>query len=153
MPKYRLLTSEELNEFEKEFVDFLVVNGIEPEKWVYLKENDPESVDKIIELFSDVILESVLRRVNHLEMRTSRYVQAIHCLPDKMISIALQDEEGDKTASGSENKREDSLSLFSSEQEYKEDREVEIFNLLQKGYSISNGELFKKLQAARSGSL
>ncbi len=148
MPKYRLLTSEELQEFQKEFIDFLVVNGIEPEKWEYIKENDPSSVDKIIELFSDVILESVLRKVNFVEIRSKKYVQAIQCLSDKMISIALEDSKSDKEKSGAEDQLENSLSIFKTEKKYTESREKEIFDLIEKGYKISDGDLFKKLQLA-----
>lgn len=148
MPKYRLLTSEELQEFQKEFIDFLVVNGIEPEKWEYIKENDPSSVDKIIELFSDVILESVLRKVNFVEIRSKKYVQAIQCLPDKMISIALEDSKSDKDKSGAEDQLENSLSIFKTEKKYTESREKEIFDMIEKGYKISDGDLFKKLQLA-----
>lgn len=151
MPKYRLLTIDELNEFDKEFVDFLVVNGIEPDKWLELKENDQESVDKIIELFSDVILESVLRRVNYIQFKSKKYVHAIHCLEDKMVSIALEDIAADSEKSGDEDKRENSLSIYKSEKEYVENREKEIFDLIQKGYQISDGDLFKKLQLASLG--
>jgi len=147
MPKYRLLSNDELQQFEKEFIEFLVVNGIEPDKWEKIKENDQTSVDKIIELFSDVILESVLRNIKFIQIKSRSYVQAIECLPDKMISIAIEDE---KFKQKSEEKKpsESSLNLFKTEREYVGTRELDLFNLLQKGYEISDGTLFAKLQAA-----
>lgn len=148
MPKYRLLTNNELKEFEKEFVSFLVVNGIEPERWEQIKTEDQASVDKIIELFSDVILESVLRNVKFIEIKSKRYVQAIQCLPDKMIAVALEDKGDENEKSGSEEERENSLSLYRSEKNYALTRELEIFDMLQKGYVISNGDLFRKLDQA-----
>lgn len=148
MPKYRLLTNNELKEFEKEFVSFLVVNGIEPERWEQIKAEDQPSVDKIIELFSDVILESVLRNVKFIEIKSKRYVQAIQCLPDKMIAVALEDKGDENEKSGSEEERENSLSLYRSEKNYALTRELEIFDMLQKGYVISNGDLFRKLDQA-----
>ena len=151
MPKYRLLTKEELHEFEKEFVDFLVVNGIEPERWQLLKEDDPQSVEKIIELFSDVILESVLRKVKFIQIKSKKYVQAIQCLDDKMISIALEDAAADHEKAGAEDQRESGLSIYKSEKAYAQAREAEIFDLLQKAYQISDGDLFKKLQLASLG--
>ncbi|MBK8925758.1 MAG: hypothetical protein IPM74_07570 [Crocinitomicaceae bacterium] len=148
MPKYRLLTNNEQKEFEKEFVSFLVVNGIEPERWEQIKAEDQPSVDKIIELFSDVILESVLRNVKFIEIKSKRYVQAIQCLPDKMIAVALEDKGDENQKSGSEEERENSLSLYRSEKNYALTRELEIFDMLQKGYVISNGDLFRKLDQA-----
>ncbi|MBK7129324.1 MAG: hypothetical protein IPH66_08195 [Crocinitomicaceae bacterium] len=148
MPKYRLLTNNEQKEFEKEFVSFLVVNGIEPERWEQIKAEDQPSVDKIIELFSDVILESVLRNVKFIEIKSKRYVQAIQCLPDKMIAVALEDKGDENQKSSSEEERENSLSLYRSEKNYALTRELEIFDMLQKGYVISNGDLFRKLDQA-----
>jgi len=163
MPKYRLLTNDELHQFEKEFIEFLVVNGIEPDKWEKVKESDQASVDKIIELFSDVILESVLRNINFIQTKTKSYVQAIHCLPDKMISIAIEDSakktqpsqklRSIKKSAKSEKKTktlsdDNPLSIYKTEQEYKGSRESVIFDFLQKGYQISDGTLFKTLQVA-----
>jgi hypothetical protein len=147
MPKYRILTLDELNHFDKEFIEFLVVNGIEPEKWEALKLDKSENVDKIIELFSDVILESVLRNIKFIELKSEAYVQAIQCLPDKMISIALQagGKSDDKSELGEEKKE---MSLFKSERFYNGSREADLFEMIERGYVISNGDLFKKLQLA-----
>jgi len=147
MPKYRLLSNDELQQFEKEFIEFLVVNGIEPDRWGKIKENDQASVDKIIELFSDVILESVLRNIKFIQIKSRSYVQAIQCLEDRMISIAIEDEKFKSTAKEKET-TESSLNLFKTERAYIGNRETDLFDMLQKGYEISDGTLFAKLQAA-----
>ena len=41
MVKYRALTHEELESMEKEFIDFLVLNGITGEDWEKLKNEKP----------------------------------------------------------------------------------------------------------------
>src|SRR5687767_4005208 len=141
MPKYRLLTAEELEQFQKEFIEFLVVNGIEPERWERLKETDPGSVAKIIELFSDVILESVLRKVKFIQIKSKAYVQAIQCLDDKMVCVAIED-----SAKREGKTEEGGLSLYKSERFYNGSREHDLFEMLQRGYEISDGDLFHKLQ-------
>jgi len=100
-------------------------------------------VDKIIELFSDVILESVLRNIKFIQIKSKAYVQAIQCLEDRMISIAIEDE-----STKSPEKKEPGLSLYKSERVYNGSREFDLFEMLQRGYEISDGELFKKLQLA-----
>ena len=55
MPKFRLLSHEELKEFEKEFIDYLVVNGITGEDWGRIKENQPKEAIKIMDLFVEKI--------------------------------------------------------------------------------------------------
>jgi hypothetical protein len=149
MPKYRLLTVEELEQFHKEFIEFLVVNGIEPDRWERLKETDPGSVDKIIELFSDVILESVLRKIKFIQIKSPAYVQAIACLDDKMIAIAIEDTaKREGTESDGSPRETSSLSLYKSERFYNGSREHDLFEMLQRGYEISDGELFQKLESA-----
>ena len=52
-PKYRELTTLELKELEKEFIDYLIVNGITADDWVKIKEEQQEKAEDIITLFSD----------------------------------------------------------------------------------------------------
>ena len=46
--KYERISKVELEKMEKEFIDFLVVNGITAADWVLIKENEPLTADKII---------------------------------------------------------------------------------------------------------
>lgn len=90
MPKYRLLTHEELIEFEKEFIDFLIVNGIAAPDWVKMKEEHPKEAVKIIGSFSDVIFEGTMRKIEFLEIRTSKEVRCFHCLTEKMVLVGMR---------------------------------------------------------------
>ncbi|MFT5955981.1 MAG: putative aldo/keto reductase-like oxidoreductase, partial [Cyclobacteriaceae bacterium] len=76
--KYRRLTQEELQEMEKEFIDFLVINGISSDEWLVLKEQNNEKVEKIIDLFSEAVLETVYRKVSYLEHVSAREVLVFH---------------------------------------------------------------------------
>jgi len=60
MPKYRILSSEELELLEKEFIEFLVINGITADEWQKIKASEPEKTKKFIELFSDVVFEKLM---------------------------------------------------------------------------------------------
>ena len=42
---------------KEDFVDFLVVNGIDAEEWTKLKSNNPDKAQHIIAQFSDVVFE------------------------------------------------------------------------------------------------
>lgn len=150
MAKYRELTSTELENLEKEFVDYLVVNGITADEWVRLKDEEKDKAEKIVALFSDVVFEGVLRKIKFLDIKTKNYVQSIQCLSDKMVMVAvnvidksidLLDEEGDWFS----NLRPDQFELHTGEKKYDTSRENELFELTEKGYSITEGELFKQL--------
>lgn len=150
MAKYRNLKGQEYVHFEKEFIDFLVVNGIVAEDWEKMKVEENEKAAKIMTLFSDVIMEGVLRKIQFLEIRTATYVQAVQCLADKMVMVAIhcKDKKYDMTdfkpdmPSGV---MADYFELYTGEKKHEKSREMEIFELTEKGYEVSDGKLFKAL--------
>ena len=70
MKKYRILTLEELDLLKKDFIEFLVVNGITGEDWEEIKLINPENRDKVVELFSEVVFTKILLQTNFLELKT-----------------------------------------------------------------------------------
>lgn len=57
MPRFRLLSSAELQELEPEFKQFLIVNELYDKEWRQLAAQDPQKAQSFIELFSDIVLE------------------------------------------------------------------------------------------------
>ena len=84
MPKYRLLTQDELTSMEKEFIDYLVLNSIIADDWQKIKAETPEKAEKIIELFSDVVFEKILRSVKYLLKQTPKELFAFYCEAEKI---------------------------------------------------------------------
>ena len=68
--KYRRLTLEELKPLENEFIDFLVVNGVIADDWEQLLANDVEKSNQIIDAFSEVVFEGIMRKTQFLEFRS-----------------------------------------------------------------------------------
>ena len=154
MPKYRLLTHEELMEFEKEFVDYLVVNGITAPEWETMKKEKSEEAIKIIGLFSDVILEGTMRKIDFLESRSRNEVRTYQCLDEKIVLMALKAEGADIDFSSEEGMLKamqhppQNLEVYTSEKKYTGVREEELFAMTQQGCLVSDGELFKTLSLA-----
>ncbi len=150
MPKYRCLTQEELSVLEKEFVDFLVINGITADEWKALKKEETDKAEKIIEQFSDVVWEGVLRKTQFLEHRSPQEIRTFQCLPGKIVLMGLEikDQTIDlRIAEGVEKVKSSmpSTAVYSSEKNYSKKREAEVFELIQNGASISDGKLFKRI--------
>lgn len=147
MAKYRLLTSEELMEFEKEFVDYLIVNGITAEDWEEMKYVNPNKAQQITDLFSDVVFEKIFRSIQFLVLISPSNIQAVQCLPDKMIAVGLtaKNLNVDLTEIDLNDLNPRDFELYKAEKDYQSQREVEIFKMTQKGFSPSQGELFKRL--------
>ena len=151
MPKYRLLRPEELENLENEFVNYLVVNGITAEDWEKLKNEQPEEAQRITDLFSDVVFESVLRKAKYLEFRGKDYWQLVHCGEKQMQMIAFRDKTGqhdfreDAPVQKVLNQQLAPFEVFRGTKDYKKEREQEIFALTEKGYRITDGTHYESL--------
>jgi hypothetical protein len=150
MPKYRLLTKDELVEMEKEFIDFLVVNSILPEDWERLKME--KRADDVIEQFSDVVFETILRKVVYLESREKQRVMAYHCLADRLVLVCMTAESGSEVNFADPEYLQmafqnppTSLKVYTSEKKYTKERELELFEMINAGCAIADGKLFKSL--------
>lgn len=132
MPKYRRLNQQELNELQKEFVEFLVINGITAEQWQSIKKNHPEEAEKTIDLFSDVVLEASLRKISHLK-KIEGNEQFFFKFDAKKIYLIVTSKVEDKTQ------------IKRLEKPYSKSREAEIFFHLQQGCEIDHHATFDKL--------
>jgi hypothetical protein len=151
MGKYRVLSNEELLTFKKEFIDYLVVNGLTAKDWEEIKIDELEKANQIIELFSDVIFERVFRKVTYLDFKSKNSLMSFQCLSDKMVlvSLDLKDDSinlldvkvyNDMIISPPSN-----VKIYTSQKEYSLVREEELFKMVNSGCEISDGSLFKSL--------
>lgn len=152
MAKYRSLTLEELKSMEKEFVDFLVLNGIPGDDWVKLKSSDPDKAEGICEAFSDVVFTKILKNCRYIERHAPKQVVSIFCDDNKMFLMGLDapiDMEIDFTdKSNIDNLKANpptGLQTVKSEKEYTKEREVEIWEMLNNGFFISDQKLYMAL--------
>ena len=139
MAKYRILNTEELQELEKEFIEFLVLNGITADDWKQIQQEDQEKAQKVIELFSDVVFEGIIRKTNFLNYRSDQKVRAYQCLQEKMIVIGYDPQVGSK----------EEANILYQEIPYSNSREETLFAMMNAGFEKSDGRLFKELQLLR----
>lgn len=149
-PKYRMLTNDELQELEKEFIEFLVLNGIVADDWEKIKKEEKQVAENLIILFSDVVIEGSMRKIKFLEFRHRNEILMFQCLPEKIVLVGL--ESSDKSVDFSKDEllnlaESPDLSVYTKEKDYKESREMELFKMVQNGSMISDGSLFKKCAA------
>jgi hypothetical protein len=130
--KYTRIPTDELEKLEEEFVNFLVMNGIIADDWLAIKENEPLNADEIINQFSEVVWESILRGTKYLNKVEEESAYYFKCDSDTIYLIKV-----DKTEAAAEQ--------FSTSKEYNKTRELELFEMLQSGCTISEGEEYEKL--------
>ena len=76
--KYRRLTKEQLEELHLEFINFLATQSITAEEWDTLKKEKPDVAEEEIDVFSDLIWEGVLNKVEYLENVSERHMHLFH---------------------------------------------------------------------------
>lgn len=150
MIKYKLLTQEELEDLRSEFIEYLAANGIDASYWEVLKKEQLDKANKIVALFSDVVYESILRRVQYLDLIVNSEISSFQCLEDTIVVVGIISK--DESVNFLEedvrrNLKNDSskFDIYTSKKAYEKTREMEIFQMMEGGCTISDGSLFKTI--------
>ncbi len=146
--KYRQLTKEQFESLHSEFAQFLATQGIDKNEWEKIKVEKTELAEEEMNLFSDVVWEDVLTKTAFLEHFSKDTLNLFAC-KDKEISRIVVKVNGNVdllTKEGYEwllkNYNNDDVDFFNGSKIYKLERNLEIFDLIEKGSTISNGELY-----------
>ena len=156
--KFRRLNRTELEEVKDQFVKFLGVNGIDAGSWQKMKEDEPGRADGLILQFSQIVYAGVIEKVTYLIHRKPNDLRTYKTGPDKieMRGIFL---EGDSTIDFTQDQTLSPSEMFarikaegvrpkiySAERAYlPEGRDQDIFNIMEEGALIDQGELFETL--------
>jgi hypothetical protein len=147
MTKYRLLTKEELEELEPEFIQYLSANGIDAEKWTSIMAKDKVEMETHLEAFSDLVIQKSLEKISYLEYRTPDDLKVFHFDKEEAFFIGLKSDSVNLEELDLQNKAQlKKIDLFKANKKYSESREEEVFDLLNKGCVISEGALYYQLR-------
>ena len=148
--KYRRLTIDELKSLEKEFIDFLVVNGIPAADWEQIKNDEPKA-QGFIDSFSEVVFEKILRQIEYVAHYSTHSIKVFHCRADRIHLIGVDTNAPDidlTTDVGIEHLKTDppkDIQIYQSAKDYSPDREQEIFKMLGQGCVKTDGTLYNLL--------
>jgi len=147
MPKYRLLTYDELRNFEKDFVDFLVINGIDAQEWTKIKTNNKEKAQEITAHFSDLVFEKILRQKMYLMHRTEQSMSCFHYQEKQAVMIGVKCFKGKLVldANLSTSLIMGDCEIITGEKKYSQQRELEMFDMIKKGAELTDGEWYERL--------
>ncbi|NRA92364.1 MAG: hypothetical protein HRU26_06700, partial [Psychroserpens sp.] len=102
-----------------------------------------------LDVFSDLIWEGVLSKVEFLEHISPQQMHLFHCTDSEMrlIALKLKDTKVDITTKEGynwlrDNLLSDHIEFFTSKKAYSEDKGVDKFKLIQEGANITKGQLF-----------
>jgi hypothetical protein len=148
--KYKRLSAEELKELEKEFIHFLSSAQITGPDWEKMKKEEPLHAEELIEVFSDMVYEKVMGKIEYLEFRDEHNLNIFHYGKDRVEMAGLSVKPG----SGIDLRLEDAMrnwdgsgvNVLRTEKEYVKDRGVEIFEMLESGCLITDNRLFELIK-------
>ena len=148
--KYRQLTKEQLESLHKEFAQFLATQKIDSVQWQKMKSKNSSLVEEELNLFSDMVWDDVLNKVEYLEHFSDNSVNFFKCEKEAIYrtvvtinnnNIDLLSEKGFKWLL--ENPHDPSIDYFKGSKIYSKQRNIEIFDLIEKGGQIARGELYE----------
>lgn len=151
--KYARLTKEQFEEMHQEFINFLATQSITAEEWQEIKKNKPEVAEQELDVFSDVVWEGVLNKVEYLEHFSPNqlYLFQITAATINLIAVKIENEAIDiRTKEGYSwlqgNLLDDAVNIYTSTKVLSDDRNKDIFALIQQGAHITKGELYAYFQ-------
>ncbi len=152
--KYRILNEEERKVFDEDFKAFLITNGVHAEEWAKMNETEVEKAVALVELFSDLVLDTVYQKIEFIEFRSTDSCLIFQCEKEQMnvISILPKNKEVvDLSTPESIHKalqsEVDNLTVFRTSKAYSSPREMEIHCMIEQGCVASSKEFWKALNS------
>ncbi|MGI9531805.1 DUF6495 family protein [Lutimonas sp.] len=152
MMKFAKLTKEQFEELSDEFAVFLAAQSIDEKEWTKIKEEQPELAEKELEVFSDFVWEKVLNKTGYLEHFSKDALNLFKCNEKDMQRIVVKvNKEGINLLDTKDfdwlldNSKDPRIEYLKGKKEYKSERSIEIFDVVQKGGVVSDGKLFEAM--------
>ena len=147
--KYRQLTKEQFEGLHEEFARFLASQSIDAKEWKELKEEKPKVAEEEMNVFSDVVWDDVLNRTTHLEHFSPKVVNLFKCDEKEVHRIVIKidkeinllEQEGFEWLM--KNPNDEKIEFFTGTKKYEQERNIEVFDLIEKGSAISKGEIYE----------
>ena len=150
--KYRQLTKEQFSELHQEFAKFLATQQINMNEWETIKKEKPEMADEELNIFSDTVWEKVLTKTIYLEHISENHINLFKCNSSDIIRIYIQLNDDKRNFLNEndyqwflKNTLDDTIEYFKASKKYTKERNQDLFDLIEMGSQISNGELFNTI--------
>ena len=156
--KYSRLTKEQFEELHPEFINFLATQSIDKAEWDKIKTEKPEVAEQELDVFSDLIWEGVLTRTEYLEHFSKNHIFLFQCFEKDIKSIVLKSTVSSidfLTREGlqwlSDNMFTEKIEMKTGKKFFTDERNKSIFELIQQGAFLSDGQLFKQINGIIEG--
>jgi len=150
--KYRQLTKEQFEALHEEFALFLASQKIDAKEWKALKVEKPQVAEEEMNIFSDVVWDDVLTKTEFIEHYSKSSINLFKCKQTLIERIMVKTSNTTidfLTKDGIEwlsaNAGDASLEFFYAHKKYDKERNIELFDLIEKGSMMSKGHLYTSI--------
>jgi len=150
--KYRQLSKEQFEALHKEFAQFLATQQVDVKEWTTIKKENPAMADEELNLFSDLVWDDALTKTNYLEHFSKTNINLFKCEEKQIARIVVQISKPDFDFFKKEdyewfidNTNNTAVQFMKGVKKYTKERNLELFDLVEKGSVISDGKLYESL--------
>ena len=152
--KYARLTLEQFEELHEEFSLFLASQSIDKKKWNELKSQNSNIVAEEMDLFSDMVWDRTLEKVEYLENLSDNHLFLFKRQKESIDLILIKSEKDTPSFLAdrswqwlTENIKHSSISVFQSSKAIDEDYKLAMFDLINNGASIAKAYQFEQIKS------
>ncbi|NQX82027.1 MAG: hypothetical protein HRT66_08565 [Flavobacteriaceae bacterium] len=151
--KYRLLTKEQFEELNFEFSKFLASQKIDKDQWEDYKKDNPKIVAQELEIFSDMVWDSTLEKVEYLEHYSEKSFNLFRFEEKGMSRILVEvNKEGINLIENEgfdwfiKNNKDSCVEYSTGFKKYSKGKKQDAFDLIEMGSVISEGNIYKNIE-------
>lgn len=149
--KYSRLSKEQFEALHEEFSQFLASQSIDKEAWEVLKKEKSNSVDGLLDIFSDITWDKVLDKATYLENLSPQTLFLFKLMEQEMRVLVIKTKSPLNLITKEslqwlqEHFTSDEVELLTASKGYSANRKMDIFQLIQQGAVITKGEFFENV--------
>ena len=145
-PIYRVLSRDELEHLEEQFIFYLSSLGVDADAWKTIQKENITLRDEYIVHFSDMIYETTLSNITYLLKANKKNMQAIHVQSTGLSQVVITSKSAETDIRQSDFDKKDAYKImhFNKSLDIQNKNKV-LFEMLEDGFKISDGQWYKKL--------
>ncbi len=152
--KYARLSKEQFESLNEKFALFLAAQSIDKIQWDQIKSQNPSLTEELLDLFSDMVWDQSLDKIIYLENRSDHHLFLFKCENARIDLILIKLKEDCPSLMQKDYKHwlaghlsDPRVAIFESSRSFPEDFKGEMFKLMNKGATISQGEIYEDLKS------
>jgi len=150
--QYKQLSKEQFGALHEEFAQFLATQQIDASEWAMIKKTKPDVAEEELNLFSDMVWEKILNKTNYLEHFSKKNINLFKCSEIEIFRIVVEVDKSEFDFFSDkdyqwflDNTNDASIQFFKGTKSYDKERNLELFDLIQKGSVVCDGKLYESI--------